>query len=408
MAIDVRIALPDEYAGLVEVLGTAFLDRPDVAREAEFLREPWAIGRTWGAFEGTRACGTFRGWPTELTVPGGARVPAAAVSAVAVLPTHRRRGILTALAAREDAAAREAGEVVSLLYASEYGIYGRFGWGPATRTGLLTIDTRRTTVRAAAGGVELAAPDEALRDALRAVHEEARTRRAGELLRLPWTWDVRLGLVEEPWDGRWKGLVAVHRDAAGAVDGYARYRTKADWSVDPPAGNLDLDELCALTDEAYGALWRYLAEIDLVTALRAHGRPLSERVAWLLADGRAARWSGVGDALWVRLVDVPAALAARSYERTARLVLEVHGGGLPGGRVRVALEADPGGATARPTAASPDLVLPAHALGAAYLGGTRLRDAVAAAGCDEPTPGALAAADALFRTADDPWCSTFF
>ena len=111
--------------------------------------------------------------------------------------------------------------------------------------------------------------------------------------------------------------------------------------------------------------------------------------------------------MWVRLFDVPRALAARTYERTGSAVLEVVDPER-GSPVRVALDATPDGATCVATDRSPDLTLPIAALGAAYLGGTRLRDAVIATGADEHRPGALAAVDALLRTADEPWCSTFF
>ena len=115
-----------------------------------------------------------------------------------------------------------------------------------------------------------------------------------------------------------------------------------------------------------------------------------------------------GDGLWVRLFDVPRALEARTYERSASLVLEVVDDEAWGGTRRLLLDATPEGATCRPTDRSPDLTLPVAALGGAYLGGTRLRDLVIATGADEHRPGALAEADALLRTADEPWCSTFF
>ena len=163
----------------------------------------------------------------------------------------------------------------------------------------------------------------------------------------------------------------------------------------------------ALTDEAYAALWRFLAEVDLVTTVKADGRSPSERLPWLLTNARAAIPTELGDGMWVRLFDVPRALAARTYEREGRAVIEIvdPDAGAP---VRVELDATPDGATCRPTDRSPDLTLPVAALGAAYLGGSRLRDATIATGVDEHRPGALAAVDALLRTADEPWCSTFF
>ncbi len=237
--------------------------------------------------------------------------------------------------------------------------------------------------------------------------EAWRPRQPGEIRRADDRWVDALGLRPNPWGPSWKGFLAVHRDAAGRPDGYARYRGQEQFVDRQPASTLTVDELHALTDEAYASLWRFLAEVDLVTTVRAEGRSPSERLPWLLTNARAAIPSELGDGMWVRLFDVPGALAARTYEREGRVVIEIVDpeAGAP---VRVELDATPDGATCRPTDRSPDLTLPVAALGAAYLGGARLRDATIATGVDEHRPGALAAVDALLRTADEPWCSTFF
>jgi len=409
MDIEIRNIAPDEFEAAVEVITSAFLDRPDTAKVAAYLRDRWEAERAWVAFDEPRACGTFNSWPTDLTVPGGATVPAAAVTAVTVLPTHRRRGVLTAMTATAHAAIRERGEAVAILYSAEYPIYGRFGYGPATRTGTLTLNAQRTGFHGArTAGVELAIPDESVRDEVRAVHEAWRVRRTGEVRRRPFSFDVRLGLEEEPWNGRWKGFLALHRDAAGTVNGYARYRTQPKWEENMPRATVELDELYVLTDEAYAALWRYLGEMDLVATVKAAGRPTDERLPWLLTNARAARMTDLVDGLWVRLFDVPRALEARTWATAGSLVLEVVDDRAAGGRSRLALDAGPDGATCRATRRDADLVVPVAALGSAYLGGTRLRDAVIGTGFEEPTPGALAVADRLFRAADEPWCSTGF
>lgn len=409
MTIEIRTVAPDEYAAAIEVMSSAFLERPDVARVAESVRDGWAAGRTWVAFDGTRACGTFRSWVTDLTVPGGATLPAAAVSAVAVLPTHRRRGILTGMAAKEHAAIRDRGEAVGILWSAEYPIYGRFGYGPATRSGTMVLDVPRTRFRGApTTGVELVTPDETVREEVRAVHEAWRVRRAGEIRRGPSSFDVRLGLVDEPWGGRWKGFVALRRDAGGAVDGFVRYKALRTWDENQAGAIVEVQELYGLTGEAYSALWRFLSELDLLATVRANGRPLDEHLPWLLTDARAARFTDVVDGLWVRLFDVPRALEARTYAASGSLVLEVRDETAAGGRWRLALDASPDGASCRPTDRDADLVVPVGAVGAAYLGGTRLRDAVIGTGHEERTTGALATADRLLRATDEPWCSTGF
>jgi predicted acetyltransferase len=145
-----------------------------------------------------------------------------------------------------------------------------------------------------------------------------------------------------------------------------------------------------------------------VATIKAQRRSLSERLPWLLMNARAARIEEVFDGLWVRLFDVGRALEARSYERAGRVVLEIVDEEAVGGRLRVGVDASPDGATCRPTSQSPDLTLHVSALGAAYLGGVSLRDAVLAHGVDEHRGGALEEADRLFRTIEPPMCTTFF
>lgn len=408
MGIEIRNAAPAEYAALVEAMTTGFLERPDVARMARAVETWWEPSRTWAAFDGERVCGTFRSWATELTVPGNARLPASAVAGVTVLPTHRRQGILRQMAAAEHAAIRERGEAVGLLYASEYPIYGRFGYGPGCRVTTWTLDVRATSFHGEpVSGVELVTPSAAARDEIIGVYEAGRVRQPGEIWRRPGRWDVDLGLEEATWDESWKGFLALHRDPAGAVDGYVRYRAELKWEERQPRGRISVNDLHALTDAAYTALWRFLAETDLAATVVAEGRTLSERLPWLLTNHRAAVASRIGEGLWVRLFDVRRALAARGYEREDALVLEILDPELDA-PMRVRLDASLAGARCEATDASPDLTLPVAALGAAYLGGTRLRDIVIGTGADEHTTGALARADALFRTADEPWCSTFF
>lgn len=409
MGIEIRNVAPDEFAAAVSVISTAFLERPDVAAVAATLVDAWDADRTWVAWDGDRACGTFRSWGTVLTVPGGAVLPAAAVSAVTVLPTHRRRGILSGMAATEHAALVERGEAAGLLYASEYGIYGRFGYAPATRLVDWVVRPRATRVLGEpAGAVELATPDAAVKETIKGVFDAWRGRQAGEISRRDVSWDLRLGLRDEPWGERWKGWLLLHRDARGTVDGYARYKADPKWDPHEPAGEIEVTELIALTPGAYAALIRFLLEHDLVAKVTLSARPPWEPLPWLLANARAAAPTNAIDGLWVRLFDVPRALEARTYEREGALVLEVVDDPVWGGTRRLLLDAGPDGATCRPTDRSPDLTLPVAALGGAYLGGTRLRDLVLTTGADEHRAGALAEADALLRTADEPWCSTAF
>jgi predicted acetyltransferase len=408
VTVEVRPVAAHELHAYVDALSTGFLERPDIGKVATVLEELWDLERTWGAFDNGRVCGTFRSWPTELTVPGCDRLPGAAVAAVTVLPTHRRRGVLRAMLAAEHAAIRERGEAVAMLYASEYPIYGRFGYGMASRQATWTLDATATAFHGPAiGGVELVTPTEASRDEIRPVFDAWRLRQPGEIGRRPWSWDFDLALRDEPWGPTWKGFLVLRRNASGDVDGYARYHVDEKWIDRQPRNGLIVDELHALGDEPYRALWRFLAEVDWVATVKAERRSPSERLPWLLTNARAAILGEVGDGLWVRLFDIPRALEARSYERSGRVILEIRDAEAAS-PTRIRLDAEPAGARCQVTTESPDLTLDLSALGAAYLGGTRLRDAVRATGVDEHRPGALADADALFRTADEPWCSTFF
>jgi predicted acetyltransferase len=410
VSIETRRIRDEELPEFVETMSAAFLERPDVEKVIAQVRPLWDLERVWGAFEDGRMCGTFRSWSTELTVPGGEGIPAASVSAVSVLPTHRRRGILSGLVAAEHGAMRERGEAVAMLYASEYPIYGRFGYGPGTREATWTLDTRGTGFHGhPTGGVELAKPDLDTAAAMKGVFEAWRVRQPGELRRRDFRWEYDLGIRESVWGPTWKGFVAFHRDASGSVDGYVRYHVEDKWEQRQPRNVVNVDELHALTDESYASLWRFLAEMDWAATVKAERRGPAERLPWLLTNARAAEMSGFGDGLWVRLIDVARALQARMYEREGSIVLEIVDREAAGGRTRVLLDAGPAGAACSETDRSPDLTLDVAALSAAFLGGVPLRNAVAArGGVEEHRTGALADAEALLRTRDEPWASTFF
>jgi predicted acetyltransferase len=417
MTIDVRPIRDDELEAWLDSLTIGFLDRPDVGKIAAEVRPHWDLTRNWAAVDGGRVVGTTRTWPTELTVPGNARIKASAVAAVTVRPTHRRRGLLRRMIGAEHAAARERGEVASLLYASEYPIYGRFGYGPAVQTATWRLDVSSTGFHEAAGGrtgsVDFLALDQTAVDTISRVYEAWRIGQPGEIWRRPVMWQSDLGLAGAAWGEAWKGFLVVHRDASGAVDGYARYRGQETFEHRQPRSTLAVEEMHGLTDEAEVALWRFLASVDLVSTLKVERRHPADRLPWLLTNARAAEITEAGDGMWVKLHDIPAALEARTYETGGSVVLEaiVRDAGeddAGAGRVRVALDASPDGARAVATDRPADLTLDAAALGAAYLGGTRLADAVLARGWDEHTAGALARADGLLATRAAPRCSTFF
>jgi predicted acetyltransferase len=354
--------------------------------------------RSLAWFDDGAIVATTGAYSRQITVPG-AIVPCAAVTAVAVVPTHRRRGLLTAMMRRQLEDVRSRGEPVAALWASEGTIYGRFGYGIAARSGRLTA--RRPVARLAAppppGDPLRAGPAAEHVEAMGPVHDRVRRERPGMLDRpAPW-WDHRL---YDP-DSRRNGAQPLQ--AVLVPDGYALYAVRADRDEQGPAGEVVVRELVAATPAARGLLWAFLLDQDLTRTVGWTLAPPDEPM-WLMVTDPFAVGCVVVAGLWVRLVDVAAALAARTYASDPDVVLEVADAFCPwnAGRYRLA------GGGCEPTDADADVVLDASALGAAYLGGTTLRELAAAGRVAELRPGALARASAAFRGDVAPWCPEIF
>jgi predicted acetyltransferase len=380
--------------------------KPDEARarDEHFAGEmDWA--RSFGAFDGGRVVATFRSFPTELTVPGGV-VAADAITNVTVAPTHRRRGILSALMRDDLAAAVDRGEPVAILVASEWPIYGRYGFGPAVDIVELELDAR--LARFAVPGeaeVAMAAPEE-LREAAPGIYDAHRRATPGAIERSGAWWDRRLGLAEG-FDAEPTRRYVLARDAAGAPSGLLIYTAEGRWDAWRPNSTLTVEELVAVDAASAARLWRVAAEVDLVVRVVADQRGVDDPLPLWLTDARAVRQRYRTDFQWVRVLDVPAALAARRYACAGALVLEVEDG-LGHAAGRFALEGAPDGAQCAPTTAAADLAVRVEALGAAYQGGASLAALAAAGWVREERPGALAVADAMFGWLARPWCATLF
>jgi predicted acetyltransferase len=412
MPITIRPVTADELLPWFQQLASTFFIWPSDPDGS--TRTPWAetdLDRRIAAFDGDRIVGTYRTFGTELTLPGGHAIQASGVSAVSTRPTHRRQGILTQLVDHDIAACVDRGDAASVLYAAEWAIYGRFGYGPATWQARWTLRTRAARVLTPPTGSIDIVPAADARPIIPEVHRRAVARRAGEILRPDYYWDVDLGLIEVPGRPRWKGTVAVHRADSGEPDGYLLYHGDERWEEGIPDNIAKIDELVAETPEAELELWRYVAALDLTSEARAAGFPVDLALPWHLADGRAVQLKSVNDGLWLRPYDIPQLLGGRAYEGEGTFVLDVvdrlgERAGPASGRFR--LEASPDGSTCRSTTDAADISLTAAALGAASLGGSRLADAVRSSGASEHRPGALLALDRLLRTSAQPWCSTFF
>ncbi|MFF5448238.1 GNAT family N-acetyltransferase [Streptomyces sp. NPDC012888] len=371
------------------------------------------LSRTQGAFDPHtgRCVAAFRSFAQRLTVPGGAEVPASAVSAVAVLPTHRRRGLLSRMMAAELAASQARGDVLCTLIAAEYPIYGRFGFGPATHAAEWEVDVPRTGLDprrpSPAGGGRIDLVDVAeVRRVGPALHERFRAVTPGAVGRDQRWWNLATGL-EETSDRPYRpSFHAVYRSASGEVEGLAVYRADDQWTdAKVPSNTLSVKDLIALTPQAERELWYFLCSVDWVVRVRTGYRPPDDVLPDLLPDPRSARMLTSADFLWVRLLDVVRALEARTYAVPGTLVLEVEDGSGPaGGRYR--LDAGTGGCER--TGAPADLTLGVDVLGALYLGDASAARMAALGRITEHRAGAVELADAVFRTGRRPWCPDMF
>jgi predicted acetyltransferase len=406
--IEIRRPTEAEYLAGFRVLTTALQVQPVAPADLERRREAWFVERAIVALDGSDVVGNAGAFPFRTLVPGRARVPTAGLTRVGVLPSHRRQGVLTKMMRQHLLDARERGEPLASLRASESAIYGRFGYGLAGLAAESRIDHRRARFARPvidAGRTRILERDE-LRGTLPRAYARC-LRRPGQLERAPWMWERLFAdhLDDERRPARW---VAVHEDDRGRPDGYV------DWRTSDPTGDewmfggghqIEVVELFAATDVAEAVLWRFVLDLDLVARSTHSCRPLDTALRWLLADTRALVTTSVWDEQWLRLVDVEAALSARTYAGDRSVVLDVTVDPiLPdnGGRFEVTA----GGV--RRVRRGPDLRLDVSTLAAAYLGGTSFSELASAGRVDEVRRGALARADGLFASRPLPWSGTFF
>jgi predicted acetyltransferase len=410
MDLDIRPIPAEELPELARVFGTVFGEPWADDAVAQF-RPLFEADRSLCAFDAQEGMvATGGAYSFELTVPGRTVVPAGGLTLVSVLPTHRRRGILRALIQRHFDDVQARGEPVSILTASESLIYGRFGYGLASSAAHLEIDRRHAAFAGSVptgGRVRMVAGEEAAR-LLPEVFERVRRLHPGQVSRGPALWELLLRDPEWIRRGRGPRVDVVVETTPGRVDGYASYGLKQRWNGNLPDNLAQVLELMAVTPEAAASLWRFCLDLDLTTTVELHNRPLDEPLRWCLADPRRLRTTQLSDFLWLRILDLRAALTARRYAASGQLVLEVADPLLPGNEGRFRLDGGPAGADCTRTGFEPDVVLDVAALGAAYLGGVSFSTLGRAARVREGRPGALARADAMFASDRAPWCSTDF
>ena len=397
--------LPGFYRTLAETFGE---DPRDDDRE--HFAQTFEPERSIAAFDGGEVVATAGAYSLQMTVPGGPR-PVAGVTIVGVLPTHRRRGLLTEMMRRQLTELHERQrEPVAALWASEGGIYGRFGYGVAARQLGITADKTRLRLRpgtpVGSGRVVLAGPERA-RPAEISVYEQVRPDTVGFLARSDKWWDRLLRDPEHLRGGATARRHALYTEQDGTVTGYATYRLKEDWGPGTNDSEVRVLDLLATTPAAYAALWAYVASIDLYPKLRKDRSPIDDPVQHLLADTRALR-PEVYDSLWVRLPDVGRGLAARTYSTPVDIVLEVADDFCPWNAGRWRLSGDGSGATCERSTDPADLALTAADLGSVYLGGPTLAGLAAAGRVEERAAGAVRAASRAFAGDRQPWCPEVF
>ncbi|WP_329208735.1 GNAT family N-acetyltransferase [Streptomyces sp. NBC_00683] len=416
MNLDLRTVTESEYPDWLRAVGTGFLNSTvPTEEEIKGRLAHTDLSRVQGVFDAGRCVATFRSFAQELSVVGGATVRADAISGVTVTPTHRRRGLLGRMMTADLAAAKERGEVVASLLAAEYPIYGRYGFGPATWTTQWEIDVPRAgldprrPVPSEEDGGRIDFVDGAeVRKLGPALHDRLAARQPGVINRDQRWWQLNTGLDLPPNDPWKEPFYAVHRSADGEVDGLIAYRADDNWGdAKQPLNKATVKSMIAVSPEAERALWLFLCSIDWITTVRTGHRAPDDLLPLLLPDPRAARIVTQADWLWLRLLDVPRALEARTYATEATLVLDIQdGAGLTAGRFR--LDVSPSGASCTPTTQSADLTLDVGDLATLYLGDESALRLAALGRAEENRAGAAASAEAVFRTARRPWCPDMF
>ena len=394
--LEMRSLVPEEFAEWCRVESRAHSNRLN-ADPAELLPH-FDLDRSIAVFDnggpGPKIVGGSHSHLLEMSIPGGTSA-VAGVANVYVLPTHTRRGILTRMMRHQLNDIHERGEPLAALFATESVIYGRFGYGVGSVHERWTIErpyntyARRHETR---GQLTFVEPDDITKE-LPDVSRRSTEGRPGVFQKPMYRWERESRDPEHRQGGRGGTFYVVYEED-GRMDGYAAYRTGG--------GTLTVNELMATTREAATALWRYCFDVDLIANTEALKRPVDDPLPWMLSDPRRLQRSA-RDGMWLRVVDVRAALEQRVYMETGRIVIEVQDEVCPWNDGRFELEGSPEGAACRSTNLSPDLTIAVSALASTYLGAVSFSTLYGAGLVDGHTPGALLRADRMFEVNQKPW-----
>jgi predicted acetyltransferase len=363
--------------------------------------------RTIAAFEGETMIGTAADWEFTLTVPGG-KLPTAGVTLVGVLPSHRRRGVLTEMMGRQLQTVHDRGEPLAALWASEGNIYQRFGYGIATMYSKIDLDRDRAVFRdrsPSIGRIRILDRDKAL-DVLASVYDRVCDATPGMFERSPAWWEA--STLHDSEDDRAGGgpLFQAVWELDGRPEAYALYRIHHEWDT-APTGHVFVREALGTSPLATREIWRFLIGIDLVASIRAIAQPATHPLLFLLAEPRRLR-ARLSDALMIRIVDVKSALEARTYASDGTLTFELSDPQFAHNDGRWQISVESSTATVKRTTADPDIVLGIGDLAAVYLGGFSFHQLLLGGSVRATRPGALWEADSMFRTPIEPWCPEIF
>ncbi len=402
MALEYRSPTADEFATVLRTTYAAFGEEPkdeDIERDRKLMQPD----RVLAAWDSGRPVGVTASYPFELTIPGG-QARAAGVSWVGVLPSHRRRGVLRELMRRQLDDVHERGESIAILRASESLIYGRFGYGIAAPATAMDAERSAFALRddsGPQGSVRLMTADEAV-ELFPPVYERGRRERPGLLSRTDEWWRHALLADPEHWrEGRgpkFYALLEIDDEPAG----YAVYRMASKWEDGTPKGEIRVIDECATSPVAAGELWRFLFGVDLVVRVKSEAVDPALPLFLMVHDPRRLHLS-VSDGLWLRLVDLDAALCARGFAGGEQVVLEVDDDLLPRNAGRWSIGFEP-----CRSEEDADVAVDIRDLACAYLGAFSFERLAAAGRARELRPGGLARATALFATPLPPYCPEEF
>lgn len=403
-SVAIRALAPHEWDTWYGRFERALGGVPKAPEERRLWQTLTEVDRSLAAWDGEEIVGTAGAFSFQVSVPGGALVAAAGVTTVSVQPTHRRRGLLRALMRRQLDDVRDRGECLAILTASEPAIYGRYGYGSAAGRLSLTIDSTRVRLRVPDGTdaarLRLFPPGQ-VRDQCEALYAQRVRSRPGGVARGP-GWD-RLPVLDAAADHTGRSTVqCVTAEIDGEFAGYARYSTEPVWAVNGAEGVVHVRDVEASSPQAYAALWRYLLDLDLTSSVVAENRPTDDPLMHMVSDIRRCD-ARVLDSLYLRLVDVGGALAARTYASPVDIVIEVEDEFCPWNTGRWHLCADEKGAEVTRTRLPAALTLSVGELGAAYLGGVNLHGLASAGQVRELRIGALDHAARALRSTTAPW-----